>query len=68
MDRVDKLIDAVRQIREEAAAMGAGPTNSATPAGLGYNSETDGPPVRKKKKYIYGGKNSRKWWLQFLRR
>ena len=67
MDRVDKLIDAVRQIREEAAAMGAGPTNSATPAGLGYNSETDGPQKRKKK-YIYGGKNSRKWWLQFLRR
>jgi len=68
MDRVDKLIDAVRQIREEAAAMGAAPTNSASTAGLGYNPETEGPPIRKKKKYIYGGKNSRKWWLQFLRR
>lgn len=66
MNKIDKIIDIARQIREEAA-MGAAPTNSASPAGLGYNPETDGPPVRKKKKYIYQ-KNSRKWWLQFLRR
>jgi hypothetical protein len=67
MNKLDKIIDIARQIREEAA-MGAAPTNSASTAGLGYNPETEGPPIRKKKKYIYGGKNSRKWWLQFLRR
>tara|TARA_Y100000022_G_scaffold21510_1_gene16344 strand:- start:774 stop:959 length:186 start_codon:yes stop_codon:yes gene_type:complete len=58
---IDKIIDIVRTLKEEGGptmAMGHGQIAGSAEAG-------DEPPVRKKKKkYIYGGKNSRKMWLQ----
>jgi hypothetical protein len=57
---IDKIIGIVRTLKEEGGptvSMGAGQVAGSAEAG-------DDPPVRKKKRYIYGGKNSRKMWLQ----
>ena len=57
---IDKIIGIVRTLKEEGGptmSMGAGQIAGSAEAG-------DDPPVRKKKRYIYGGKNSRKMWLQ----
>jgi len=57
---INKIISIVRSLREEAPTMnvGAGQIAGTVEAG-------DDPPVRKKKKkYIYGGKGSRKMWLK----
>jgi hypothetical protein len=57
---IDRIIDIVRTLKEEGGptvSMGAGQIAGSAEAG-------DDPPVRKKKRYIYGGKNSRKMWLQ----
>ena len=59
--RLEKLIDIVRSIREEVAVGGA-PTNNAS-SGAIAGLPPDTPPVKKKKKYIYGGHGSRKMWL-----
>ena len=49
--------------KEEMGAAAAGvPTNNASSgniAGLPHDS----PPVKQKKRYIYGGRGSRKMWL-----
>ena len=58
-DRLEKLINIVRSIREEVAAP---PTNNAS-SGAIAGLPPDSPPVKKKKKYIYGGHGSRKMWL-----
>ena len=43
----------------------SGPTNNVGSGNVAGTVEAgDDPPVRKKKRYIYGGKNSRKMWLQ----
>ena len=52
----------VRSIREEVVGAGAPPTNNAS-SGAVAGLPPDSPPVRKKKKYIYGGRGSRKMWL-----
>ena len=44
-----------------AAAVGV-PTNNAS-SGAIAGLPPDSPPVKKKKKYIYGGHGSRKMWL-----
>lgn len=57
---IDKIIGIVRTLKEEGGptmAMGNGQIAGSVEAG-------DDPPVRNKKRYIYGGKNSRKMWLQ----
>ena len=57
---IDKIIGIVRTLKEEGGptmSMGAGQIAGSAEAG-------DDPPVRKKNRYIYGGKNSRKMWLQ----
>ena len=67
MDKLDKLIQIIHNIKEEgeiANVVGDGEKS------LGYNIETGTPPVwkkGKKKTYAKGGKNSRKWWLQYLK-
>jgi hypothetical protein len=64
---LDRIIFIIKTLREEASAptmnLGSGKIAGTTEAG-------DDPPVHKKrsKKYSYGGKNSRKWWLQYLRK
>jgi len=59
---IDKIIDIVRTLKEEN---GAGPTNSLSGGKIAGTVEAgDDPPVfKKKKKYIYGGKGSRKMWM-----
>lgn len=54
-----KIINIVRTLKEEGGptmSMGAGQIAGSTEAG-------DDPPVRKNKRYIYGGPRSRKMWL-----
>ena len=62
---LDKIINIIRTLNEEgeiANVVGDGEKS------LGYNIETETPPVWKgKKKYAKGGKGSRKWWLQYLK-
>ena len=54
---LDKIIGMVRKLNEEVAI-----ANSASGGGIA-GLPPDQPPV-KKKKYIYGGRGSRKMWLQ----
>jgi len=57
--KLNRLIEMVRSIREEVAAA---PTNNAS-SGAIAGLPPDQPPVKKKKRYIYGGHGSRKMWL-----
>lgn len=65
MNKIDKLIKIIHNIKEEnviANVVGTGEKS------LGYNIETETPPVSKRKNnYAKGGRNSRKWWLQYLK-
>jgi len=62
---IDKIIDIVRNLREEVVASAPGPTMSMSKGGIAGSVEAgDEPPVRKKKKYIYAGKGSRKMWMK----
>ena len=59
---IDKIISIVKSLREEAVM--AAPTNNVGAGKIAGTREAgDDPPVRKKKKYIYGGRGSRKMWL-----
>ena len=59
---IDKIISIVKTLREEAAM--AAPTNNVSGGQIAGTREAgDDPPVKKKKKYIYGGRGSRKMWL-----
>lgn len=64
MDKLDRLIHIIRNLKEDAAIV-SGPTNAANAAGLGFNPNTETPPVfPKKKKNAYLGIGSRKRWMQ----
>ena len=63
MEKIDKIIKTIRELKEEVAMSASPPTNSSNAQGLGFDPESESPPVRKKKRYIYFGKNSRKWWM-----
>ena len=59
---IDKIISIVKTLREEAAMVA--PTNNVGDGKIAGTREAgDDPPVKKKKKYIYGGHGSRKMWL-----
>lgn len=58
MDKLDRIIQIIRSMQEEAPTMNVGAGQIA-----GTSQAGDDPPVRKKKKYLYGGKNSRKVWM-----
>ena len=59
---IDKIISIVKTLREEAAM--AAPTNNVGDGKIAGTREAgDDPPVKKKKKYIYGDHGSRKMWL-----
>ena len=59
---IDKIIDIVKSLREDA--MMAAPTNAVGTGQIAGTAEAgDDPPVRKKKKYIYGGRGSRSMWM-----
>jgi len=60
---IDRIIDIIRSLKEDAAPTMSVGTGEKS---LGYDIETGTPPVdkkKKKKKYIYGGKGSRKMWM-----
>ena len=60
---IDKIISIVKSLREQAVM--SAPTNSVGSGKIAGTKEAgDDPPVRKKKKYIYGGQGSRKTWMQ----
>ena len=61
---IDKIINIVRTLREQAVT--GAPTNSVGSGKIAGTIEAgDDPPVRKKKKkYIYGGHGSRRMWMQ----
>ena len=62
-DKLQKIIDTVRGLKEEMGAASAGvPTNNASSGNIA-GLPPDSPPVRRKKKYIYGGRGSRKMWM-----
>ena len=51
-----------KKVNEDAAM--ASPTNSVGGGQIAGTVEAgDNPPVRKKKRYIYGGRGSRKMWM-----
>ena len=60
---IDKIINIVRNLREEATVA---PTNNVGSGKIAGTKEAgDNPPIRKKKKrYIYGGRGSRRMWMQ----
>jgi len=65
---IDKIISIIREhkINEMvgAAAVSGGPTNAMNKGEIAGSVEAgDDPPVKKRKKYIYAGKGSRKQWM-----
>ena len=60
--RLENIIEMVRSLREQDVS--GAPTNNVGGGQIAGTREAgDDPPVRKKKKYIYGGRGSRKMWL-----
>ena len=60
---IDRIISIIRTLKEEAAV--AMPTNNVSSGNIaGTKATGDDPPVRKKKRYIYGGRGSRRMWMQ----
>jgi hypothetical protein len=63
--KLDRIIDIIREqmINEEV------PTNSLAGGKIAGTAEAgDNPPVfRKSKKYMSGGRGSRKLWMQYLK-
>ena len=58
---IDKIISIIRTLKEEAIAA---PTNNVGSGNIAGTAEAgDDPPVRKKKRYIFG-KGYRKLWQQ----
>ena len=59
---IDKIISIVKSLREEAVM--AAPTNNEGGGKIAGTREAgDDPTVRKKKRYIYSGRGSRRMWL-----
>ena len=59
---IDKIISIVKSLREEAVM--AAPTNNVGAGKIAGTREAgDDPPIKRKKKYIYGGHGSRRMWL-----
>ena len=61
---INKIINIIRNLNEDAPVNSVGGGHIAGTAEAG-----DDPPVnKKKKKYIYGGRGSRKFWIQNLKK
>jgi hypothetical protein len=74
MDKIDRVINIIRQIKEEMGGMTTGSSGSV--AGFSEKSPAEGPtagfspklgPMRKRNTYATGGHGSRKLWLKNLR-
>ena len=63
---INKIIDIIHTLKEEGE--GGGPTNNVGGGQIAGTVEAgDDPPVRKRKKYMSGGRGSRKLWMQYLK-
>ena len=62
--KINRIINIVREhhLKEEMPTMSMGHGKIAGSVEAG-----DDPPVKKKKKYMSGGRGSRKIWLDYLR-
>ena len=59
---INRIISMVRTLKEEGAMVV--PTNNVGSGNIAGTKEAgDDPPIKKKKKYIYGGHGSRRMWL-----
>ena len=59
---IDKIISIVKSLREEAVM--AAPTNNVGAGKIAGTREAGAdPPIKKKKRYIYSGRGSRRMWL-----
>lgn len=56
---INRFIELIKEFREETSTMSVGSGEKS----LGYNLETETPPVRKRKKYASLGPGSRKRWM-----
>jgi hypothetical protein len=62
-NKIEKLIEVFRKRLQEQV-----PTNALSFGKIAGTSEAgDDPPIKKRKKYISGGKGSRKLWLDYLK-
>lgn len=59
--KIDRLIESVRKLKEEGVS---GIANSANSSSLGFDPNTETPPVRKRRRIYMKGMRS--WWKQFL--
>lgn len=59
--KIDRLIESVRKLKEEGVS---GITNSVNSSSLGFDPNTETPPVRKRRRIYMKGMRS--WWKQFL--
>ena len=63
--KINKIIESfryLRKLKEDA------PTNNISSGQIAGTFEAgDDPPVRKPKKYMSGGRGSRKLWMQYLK-
>ena len=48
MDKVDRIIEIIRYLKEDGVVV-SGPTNVANTSGLGFNPNTETPPVNRKR-------------------
>jgi hypothetical protein len=55
--KIDRLIESVRKLKEEGIAI----ANTSNSDSLGFDPETETPPVKNKKRRIYM-KGMRSWW------
>ena len=63
---INKIINIIRTLREDGE--GGGLTNNVGGGQIAGTVEAgDDPPVRKRKKYMSGGRGSRKLWTQYLK-
>jgi hypothetical protein len=59
---IDRIISIIRTLREEGAMVAGAPTNSLAQGQIAGTVEAgDNPPVKKKKKYIYGTGFRKNW-------
>ena len=70
---IGRVIEIVRSLKEDAPTMSLGSpqTGSNPPTGkiAGTKEAGDDPPVfSPKPTYAKGGINSRRWWLQYLKK
>ena len=61
----NKNLPAKKEREPYKEEMSMGPTNNVGDGKIAGTSQAgDDPPVRKKKRYVYGGRGSRKMWLK----